>query len=56
MSSKALTFVIVVAAQLSLFVTAAHAGAVNVPEPTTMGLLGVGAAVAAVGAWWWRRK
>ena len=55
MNSKALTFVMVVAAQLSL-VTSAHAGSVNVPEPTTMGLLGVGAAVVAVGAWWRHRK
>jgi hypothetical protein len=42
-----------VAAQLLLFVGAAYAGGetVRVPEPTTMGLIGVGAAVMALRAW-----
>jgi hypothetical protein len=44
-----------VAAQLLLFVGAAYAGGetprVSVPEPTTMGLIGVGAAVMAFRAW-----
>ena len=59
MTSKALTFATVVAAQLLLVVASAHAGEppiVKVPEPMTMGLLGAGAAVAAVGAWWRHRK
>ena len=46
-----------VAAQMFLVVRAAQAGEfVSVPEPTTMALLGAGAAVAAVGAWWKNRK
>jgi hypothetical protein len=56
-NSKALTLA-AVAAQVLLVVGAAQAGigTVPVPEPTTMGLLGIGAAVAAVGAWWRHRK
>mgnify|MGYP003577516868 CR=1 FL=1 len=35
----------------------AHAGVVGtVPEPGTLTLLGAGAAVVAVGAWWRNRK
>ena len=45
-----------VVASLVLVAGTAHAGFANVPEPTSMGLLGVGAAVAAVGAWWKNRK
>ena len=46
-----------VAAQLLLVVGVAQAGRVtDVPEPTTMGLLGAAAAVGAVGAWWRHRK
>ena len=44
-----------VAAPMFLVVRAVQAGDVlvaQVPEPTTMALLGAGAAVAAVGAWW----
>ena len=47
---------VAVVASSVLVAGTAHAGVVNVPEPTTMGLLGVGAAVAAVGAWWRNRK
>ena len=58
MTSKTLTQAAVVAAQLLLVVSSAHAGGpvVNVPEPMTLSLLGAGAAVAAVGAWWRNRK
>jgi hypothetical protein len=46
-----------VVAQLLLVAHAAHAGApIQVPEPGTLGLLGAGAAVAALGAWWRHRK
>ena len=55
-TSKTLTQTLIVAAQL-LLVTSAHAGGpVIVPEPATMALLGTGAAVVAVGAWWRNRK
>jgi hypothetical protein len=47
---------VAVVASLVLVAGTAHAGVSNVPEPTTMGLLGVGAAAAAVGAWWRNRK
>ena len=54
MTSKSVA-VAFVAAQLLLFVGAAYAGAetprVSVPEPTTLGLIGVGAAVMAFRAW-----
>ena len=59
MTSKTLTQAAVVAAQLLLVVASAHAGTppiVNVPEPMTLSLLGAGAAVVAVGAWWRKRK
>ena len=55
MNAKGFMLVAVVAS-LVLVAGAAYAGAVDVPEPTSMGLLGVGAAVAAVGAWWKNRK
>jgi hypothetical protein len=46
-----------VAVQALLIVSRAHAGVlVTVPEPTTLALLGAGAAVVAVGAWWRHRK
>jgi hypothetical protein len=46
----------VVIAQVFLVAQAAHAGVVSVPEPSTLALLGIGASVAAVGAWWRHRK
>ena len=57
MSAKVLALV-AVTAQMFLVVRAAQAGSVPtpVPEPTTMALLGAGAAVVAVGAWWRNRK
>ena len=55
MNAKGFMLVAVVASVV-LVTGTAHAGLVNVPEPTTMGLLGVGAAAAAVGAWWRNRK
>ena len=57
MSAKVLALV-AVAAQMFLVVRAAQAGSVPtpVPEPTTIALLGAGAAVAAVGVWWKTRK
>ena len=56
-SAKVLALV-AVAAQMFLVARAAQAGSVPtpVPEPTTIALLGAGAAVAAVGAWWKTRK
>ena len=54
MTSKSVA-VAAVAAQLLLVVGTAYAGGetprVSVPEPTTMGLIGVGAAVMAFRAW-----
>ena len=47
----------VVAAQIVVTVQIAHAGTIiAVPEPTSLALLGAGAAAAAVGAWWKNRK
>jgi hypothetical protein len=46
-----------VAAQILLVAGSAHAGRVlNLPEPASLTLLGVGAAVVAAGAWWRNRK
>jgi hypothetical protein len=46
-----------VAAQIIVTVKLAHAGvATQVPEPASLALLGAGAAVVAVGAWWKNRK
>jgi len=46
-----------VAVQALVIVSGAHAGIIaTVPEPTTLTLLGAGAAVVAVGAWWRHRK
>jgi hypothetical protein len=58
MSTRILAVAVTAALQLTLIVEAAHAGgtAVPVPEPTTLALLGAGAAVVAVGAWWKHRK
>jgi hypothetical protein len=58
MNSKVLASAALVAVQLLLVVRAASAGTppAPVPEPTTMGLLGAGAAVVALGAWWRHRK
>ena len=58
MTAKTLAQAVIVAAQLLLVVASAHAGGpvVTVPEPMTLSLLGAGAAVVAVGAWWRNRK
>jgi hypothetical protein len=58
MSARILAVAVSVASQVVLVVKAAHAGGppVSVPEPTTLALLGAGAAVVAVGAWWKHRK
>jgi PEP-CTERM motif len=42
--------------QVALMVSTAHAGRVVMPEPTSLTLLGIGAGVVAVGAWWRNRK
>ena len=55
MNAKAFMLVAMVAS-LVLVAGTASAGFANVPEPTSMGLLGVGAAVVALGAWWKNRK
>jgi hypothetical protein len=56
MNRKWFSITVTVMAQLFLVAQAAHAGAVPVPEPGTLGLLGAGAAIAALGAWWRHRK
>jgi hypothetical protein len=57
MTRKIFSLVALVAVQVSILATAAHAGEpVLVPEPTTLALLGAGAVVTAVGAWWRHRK
>jgi hypothetical protein len=58
MSARILAVAAYAALQVMLVVGAAHAGdlIVSVPEPTTLALLGAGAAVVAVGAWWKHRK
>jgi len=45
----------VVALQATMAVSYAYAGAVPLPEPTTLALVGIGAGVLAVGAWWKNR-
>ena len=45
-----------VAAQILLAAGNAHAGLAVMPEPGTLTLLGIGAGVVAVGAWWRNRK
>jgi len=42
--------------QITLDISVAHAGTVRIPEPTSLTLLGLGAGVVAVGAWWRNRK
>ena len=57
MNRKWLSIAVIVAAQLVLVAHAAHAGGpFQVPEPGTLGLLGSGAAIAALGVWWRHRK
>jgi PEP-CTERM motif len=48
--------VALVGMQSALGVGTAHAGVVSLPEPTSLTLLGLGAGVVAVGAWWRNRK
>jgi hypothetical protein len=48
--------VTLVGTQFALGVSTAHAGVVSLPEPTSLTLLGLGAGVVAVGAWWRNRK
>jgi len=58
-NSKTLVVAAALAAQTLGLVAAAYAGGdvvTVVPEPTTMGLLTAGSALAAVGAWWKNRK
>jgi PEP-CTERM motif len=51
---------VAVAAQILIAIGSAHAGNTNngihVPEPASLALLSVGAAVVAAGAWWRNRK
>ena len=51
---------VAVAAQILIAIGSAHAGNTNggihVPEPASLALLSVGAAVVAAGAWWKNRK
>ena len=59
MNSKTLVVAAAVAAQTLGLVAAAYAGGdvvTVVLEPTAMGLLAAGSALAAVGAWWKNRK
>jgi len=57
MNRKWVSIMVIAAAQLFLVANAAHAGrSVTVPEPGTLGLLGSGAAIAALGVWWRHRK
>ena len=60
MNRKWLSIAVIVVAQMVLVAHAAQAGdnfpPVAVPEPGTLGLLGAGAAIAALGAWWRHRK
>ena len=46
----------VVALQATMAVSYAYAGAVPLPEPTTLALVGIGAGIIAVGAWWKNRQ
>ena len=58
MTRKSWSIPALVAVQVFVMVAAVHAGEppVKVPEPTTLALLGAGAAIAEVGAWWRHRK
>jgi hypothetical protein len=57
MTRKIVSTTTLVAVQVSLMATAAHAAVpVSVPEPTTLSLLGAAAVIAGVGAWWRHRK
>jgi len=50
------SIVALVGVQIALGVSTAHAGTAHVPEPMSLTLLGIGAGVVAVGAWWRNRK
>ena len=50
------SIVALVGLQIALGVSVAHAGTVRIPEPTSLTLLGLGAGVVALGAWWRNRK
>jgi hypothetical protein len=57
MKLNSLWLTALVGVQALVIVSRAHAGfIITVPEPTTLTLLGAGAAVVAVGAWWRHRK
>ena len=58
MIGKSSWIVAIVTAQVFAMVTAANAGELIalVPEPTTLSLLGAGAVIAGIGAWWRHRK
>ena len=55
---RSLTLVTLVAAHVLVVAHAAHAGipTTPVPEPSTLMLLGAGAGVVGIGAWWRSRK
>ena len=57
MKNRSVALVVaLVAMQVGLVISTAHAGSVRLPEPTSLTLLGIGAGVVAVGARWRNRK
>jgi len=57
MNSRSVVLIVaLVGMQIALAVTTVYAGTPRLPEPTTLTLLGIGAGVVAVGAWWRNRK